>query len=428
MQNKVVKNAAWIIACKLIQTIFSIIVTMLSARFLGPSGYGLINYAASIVTFVVPIMQLGMNNVLVQEIVNFPNEEGKVLGSAVILNFISSFACIVGVVSFVLIANAGETETLIVCALYSTLLIFQAFEILQYWFQAKLLSKYTSIVTLIAYVAMSIYKIILLATGQSIYLFAVSQAFDYLIIAIFLLVIYKRKGTEKLRFSLDVAKRIFSKSKYYIVSSLMVTLFAQTDKIMIKLMMGDESTGYYAAAVSCASMVYFIFVAIIDSVRPSIFESKKVDNKVFERKVSCLYTIIIYLSLAVSFIITIFAPMIVDILYGVEYVPTISALRIIVWYTTFSYLGTVRNIWILAENKQKYLWILNLSGAMINIILNSIFIPIWGINGAATASLITQVFTNVIMNVIVWPLRRNNLLLLKGLNVKLLLDMAKKKV
>ena len=58
----------------------------------------------------------------------------------------------------------------------------------------------------------------------------------------------------------------------------------------------------------------------------------------------------------------------------------------------FSYLGSVRNVWMLAENKQKYLWIINLSGALGNVILNLILIPIMGVNGAAVASLCTQIF------------------------------------
>lgn len=64
---------------------------------------------------------------------------------------------------------------------------------------------------------------------------------------------------------------------------------------------------------------------------------------------------------------------------------------------SFSYLGTVRNIWILAEGKHKILWVLNLSGALLNIALNLLFIPVWGINGAALAALLTQIFTNVFL-------------------------------
>ena len=113
---------------------------------------------------------------------------------------------------------------------------------------------------------------------------------------------------------------------------------------------------------------------------------------------------------------TIGARVIVLIVYGNQYVPAIDALRIVVWYTTFAYLGSVRNIWLLAENKQKYLWKINLFGALANIALNALLIPWFGINGASFASLITQFFTNVIVGYIIRPISPNNALMVKGMN------------
>ena len=103
---------------------------------------------------------------------------------------------------------------------------------------------------------------------------------------------------------------------------------------------------------------------------------------------------------------------------GSQYDPSVSALRIVVWFSTFSYLGAVRDVWILAEKKQQYLWIINLSGAMANVILNAVLIPLRGANGAAAASLVTQVFTNVIMGWIIRPIRPSNRLMLQSLNVR----------
>ena len=161
--------------------------------------------------------------------------------------------------------------------------------------------------------------------------------------------------------------------------------------------------------------------------RPSIFADKKVGNtEGYERGIARTYCIIIYLALFQSIAMTIFARLIISLLYGESYSPSVSALQIVVWYTTFSYMGSVRNVWILGESKQKYLWILNLGGAVVNIGLNALLIPIWGINGAAFASLITQFFTNIIMNVIVWPLKYNNRLRLKGLNPMLIISLFKK--
>lgn len=126
--KKVLKNAGWIIGCKIVQALLTLIVNMLTARYFGPSGYGLINYAASLVAFAVPIMQLGLSSTLVQEIVNDPEKEGEILGTSLVMTFVSSLCTIGGVILFVLIANAGERETLIVCALYSLLLVFRAWK------------------------------------------------------------------------------------------------------------------------------------------------------------------------------------------------------------------------------------------------------------------------------------------------------------
>lgn len=424
-KNKVAKNAIWIIACKLVQAVLNLVVTMISARYLGPAGYGIINYAASLVAFAVPIMQLGLNSIIVMEIVNNPETEGEALGTSMLLCFLSSFLSIAGVVAFTLIANRTETETIKICFVYSLLLVFQSIEILQYWFQAKLLSKYTSIFMLIAYTIVSAYKIVLLITNQSIYWFALSQALDFLIIDICLVVTYKIKGEYKLSVSLKRARLLLSKGHYYIIPGLMITVFAQTDRVMIKLMIGDEATGYYSAAVTCAGMLSFVFTAIIDSFRPVIFESKKKSTNDFEKNVKHLYTIVIYLSLVFSLAVTIFARVIVMILYGKDYMPAITALRIVVWYTTFSYLGSVRNIWILAENQQKFLWIINLLGAILNVILNFVLIPIIGINGAALASLITQIFTNVIVGYVIKPIRKNNYLMMESLNPKIFMAIIK---
>ena len=426
MRNKVINNTVWIVGCKIVQSVLQLVINMLSARYLGPSNYGLINYAASIAAFCIPIMQLGMRSTLVKEIVDRPEKEGQTMGTAIGMSVISSILCIIGITTFTVIANGDEKTTVIVCLLYSTSLIFQALEMVQYWFQAKLISKYTSLTMLFAYIVVSIYKTILLITRRNIYWFTVAQVIDFFIIAVVLLFIYKRVGGQKLTFSFKRGRELLSKSRYYIISGMMVTIFAQTDKIMLKFMVGDSGVGQYSAAVASAGLTGFIFAAIIDSFRPSIIESKKAGSTNYGKKVGILSAMIIYLSLLQSLGMTLFSDLIVYILYGEDYAQSAGILMVLVWYTTFSYMGSVRNIWILAEEKHKYLWIINMSGALGNIALNLALIPIWGVQGAAIASLVTQIFTNFIIGFIMPQIRDFNKLMLKGLNPSFVYTEAKK--
>lgn len=414
--NKVVKNVSWILICKIIQAVLNLLISMLSARYLGPSNFGLINYADSIVAFMVPLMQLGLRSTLVNEFIKYPDEEGRTLGTTLLLNLASALLCIVGIAAFVFITNYGEKTTIIACILYSINLIFQALEMTRYWFQAKLLSKYTSLISLIAYIIVSAYKIYLLVAQKSIYWFAIAQAIDYCLIAVLLLFTYNKLGGQKLSFSFIRSKDMLGKSKYYIISGMMVTIFAQTDRLMIKNMIDDAATGYYSAAVTCAGMASFVFAAIIDSMRPVILENKNKLSESYELNVSRLFSIVFYMSLIQCVAMTVLAKPIVYILYGKEYLSSANVLRLVVWYVTYSYFGTVRNIWILAEKQQKLLWRINLAGAILNVILNLLLIPVWGMYGAAFASVITQFFTNFILGFIMKPLRECNRLMLKGMS------------
>lgn len=424
--NKVAKNAAWIIGIKIIQAVLALIINMLTARFLGPSNFGLITYAASLVAFVVPIMSLGLNNVLVQEIVEHPEREGEALGTSMVLSAISSLCCIGGVTAFAFVANHNDPVTIMVCFLYSLNLFFQALELMQYWYQAKYLSKYMAMASLAAYLVASFYKVYLLVAAKSVYWFALSNTLDYCLIAAIIGIVYCRLGGQRLSFSPSLGKKLISKSKYYILSSMMVTVFAQTDKIMIKLMIDDAATGYYGVAIACAGMSSFLFCAIIDSFRPAIFQGQKISDEVFESRLTMLYSIVIYLSLAQSIVMTAFAGIIIHILYGAVYAPAVKALQIVVWYTTFSYMGSVRNIWILANGKQSCLWKINMSGAIVNIVMNEVLIPVWGICGAAAASLLTQFFTNVIVSYVMEAIRPNNRIMFRGADPQYFFETLKK--
>ncbi|MCQ2429221.1 MAG: flippase [Clostridia bacterium] len=419
MNIKTIKNAGWIIASKVAQSVINLVISMISARYLGPSNYGLINYAASIVAFVVPIMQLGLSKTLVLEIIERPDKEGEVVGTAVFMNCISALACMAAVFGYLRIVDADEPETILVGILYSVSLLFQATDVLHYWFQAKLLSKYTSIASFFAYCIVACYKIFLLVSGKSVYWFAVTSSVDFIFVTAILLIFYKKLGAQKLSVSLPLGRELFRRSKHYIVSAMMVTIYQQTDRIMLKQILDETETGYYSAAVACIGITGFVFAAIVDSFRPGILEAKKKgDTEGFHSEMKLLYSIITYLALAQCIFMTLLARPIILVLYGEKYLNSVLPLRIAVWYSTFSYYGSVRNIWILAEGKQKYLWMINLSGALTNIILNALLIPRIGAVGAAAASLATQFFTNVIIGFVIKPIRYNNTLMIEGLNPK----------
>lgn len=424
-KSRQVKNAAWIVVCKVIQAALGLVLAMLVARFLGPEDYGLLSYAASITLFVSPIAQLGFTGTIVYELIRTPEQEEEILGTAIFSSLASSLLCMGGIALFIYILHGQESATLLICELYALLLVAQSAELIQYWFQAKLLSKYTSVISLIIYVLLAAYQIYLLVNDGSVFCFALCKGIEHGLIALCLLTIYGKKTRRRLLFSFQCAKKILSRSWYAMVSSLLIFSYAQADRIMIRTMLGDVAVGYYSAAVVCANATDFIFIAIIDSFRPTIMEAKKASANNYEATLVFLYSLIIYMALAQSILISIFAEPIVNIMYGSSYQMAISTLRLIVWYTVFSYVGIARSIWILAEGKQRLWWKINLCGVVLNVILNWRLIPAYGINGAAFASLLTQAFVNVGVGAIFKELRPNDHLMIRAINPWVLLDFLK---
>ena len=349
------QNAAWIIGCRVIRAFLNLVITMVTARSLGPSDFGLLHYAISLTAFALPVMQLGFQSILVRELLESPQEEGRILGTALGSCSVSALLSMAGLLLFAACANAGETETVLVCGLYSLSLLTQAGEMILSWFQAHFLSKYSALASLGAYVFSAVYRILLLLRQKNIYWFAAAAALEHGLTAGALLVSYRHLGGRRLQISADTFKKLWDSGKYCILSGVLVAVFVQTDTVMLKTFLGEKETGYYSAAAACAGMTNFFFAAILDSAAPVIYESHKKSQQTFERNMAGLYSLILFFSLGQSLILTILAKPVIVMLYGSAYLPAAGILKILIWYTVFSYLGAAKNIWILSEGKQRYI-------------------------------------------------------------------------
>lgn len=418
-KSKEASNASWLIAGKVFQMILSFLISIFTARYLGPSNYGIINYATAYVAFFTSLCTLGINSVIVKDFVNNPEDQGQTIGTTVVLRAISSILSSLMIVLIVSIIDKGEPTTILVSFMCSLSLLFQVFDTINYWFQSRYESKVTAIATLIAYIVTSVYKIVLLIFGMNVVWFALATSIDYVCIAVFLLLAYKKHNGPKFKFSWCKGKELLLQSYHYILSGMMVAIYGQTDKLMIKQMMDSTSVGYYSLASSVNGMWVFVLAAVIDSMVPTIMKYHKEGNiEQFERKNRQLYAIVIYVSVFVAICMIIFGKWAIVLLYGEAYAPAANTLKIVAWYTIFSYLGVARNSWIVCENKQKYLKYMYLSAAIINVVLNYFLIPIWGPSGAAMASLITQICTSMVLPALVREMRPNTKLMIDAFRLK----------
>jgi O-antigen/teichoic acid export membrane protein len=417
-QKKEVNNAGWLIGGRMLQMVLSLFVGLLTARYLGPSNYGLINYASTYIAFFSSFCTLGINSVIVKNFIDKPEEEGATIGSTLLLRSVCSLLSAVTIIAVSTIVDKDNPTTIIVVALCSLALPFQVFDTINYWFQAQYKSKITSIATLVAYVVTSVYKIVLLILGKSVVWFAVASSVDYVCIAIFLIFAYFKHKGPKFTFSKSKSKELLSASCHYILSGMMVAVYGHTDKFMLNHMIGETAVGYYSVAVAICSMWTFVLSAIIDSVVPTILRLHGESEEEFDRKNRQLYAIVFYISVIVSLIFLVFGDYIVLLLYGKEFLPASPVLKIVTWYTAFSFLGVARNPWIVSKGQQKYLVYIYVIAAIMNVILNFALIPILGEFGAGLASLITQISTSIVIPYFIKGMRKNAKLMINGILLK----------
>lgn len=386
----------WDIGGKVFQMILTLVVGMLTARYLGPSNYGIIGETASYVSFFSVICQLGFTSTAVKEIMDHKENQGEILGTTIFFRICTSLISSVAITGLLYIIKDGDKVIVWVAFLQSLSLIFQSFDMIHYWYQSRLETEVSVKIQSLAYVVMAVYKIAILALGKSVEWFAFSTALEAAVVGIALVWVYRRGEGAKLSISLSAGKEILQRSYHFILSGLMVTIYSQMDKIMLGEMLSETAVGFYTAATKVSTMWSFVLTALINSSRPVIISGRSKSYDLYIKQNKRLYAAIIWIGIAAGLVISIFGKWIILLLYGREYLPATSSLQISAWYTMFAMLGTARGIWIVCEDKSRYVKYYLGIGAVINVLLNYLLIPQFGPGGAAAATLATQIFTAVL--------------------------------
>lgn len=394
--NKFANNTLWLLLDRIFQLLLGLIVGIWTARYLGPSNFGVLNYGASIITFFSVICSLGLENVIIKYFIDNPKKNNTILFSAIAIRALTAVLSIIVIYIMVSLIHYDDKIVKSVIILQSLALIFNSFDTIDYWFQSILMSKYVVLAKSIARVFVSIWKIYLLISNASLAFFALSSTIEAVILGIILLVIYFKKNKINISISKRYSTELVLDSYHFILSGLLVSLFTQMDKIMLGNLIGKESVGVYSVAANIATLWYFVPLAVINSARPIILKKKQNSILDYQRNLKQLYAFIFWLGVLVSLFITLFSNIIIKYLYGQQYIEASVPLVILIWSSIFSLLGTARNIWIVSEGVNKYTKYYFLIGIIANFLLNYIFIDLFGALGSALATLVAQIITTII--------------------------------
>jgi O-antigen/teichoic acid export membrane protein len=365
------------------------------ARYLGPAGYGMLNYAVAFVTLFSALATLGLDQIVVRELVHSPENEGKLVGTSFFLKLMGGVIVLFLSTLTAFFIHRGDLKTILMIFFISLGMVAQAFLAIDFFFQSKILSKYTVIAQNIAFFVVSGMKVILILLRVSVEWFAVMSLFEAFVAGVFLVFFYNRKGghISNWKFDMETAKKLLHDSWPLILSSVAITIYMRIDQVMIRNMLGEKEVGWYSAAVSLTEVWYFIPGVIASSVFPALVEAKKIDEKIYRERARQMLWLLGGVAIFMALPISLLSKSIVQVLFGDAYRFSGEVLRLYVWASVFVFFGQGINYLLLCESDQRIIFLRVAIGALFNAFFNMFLIIRIGILGAVYATLLAYIFS-----------------------------------
>ena len=416
--SRLKKNVSWIFFGNVLHAILAFLLNILVARILNLNDNGLLTYATSWILFFSSVGTLGFNGIISREFSKDESRANELIWSCIGARILFSFAAILALQIVVHVASPDEPLLHMIVLCQSTQILFGSFDILIYWYRYKNQAKVTAGYRLLAFFISAVWKVLAIAVFNNLIMYVCGIAAETMFFVFFLILFYRKHYTKKINSKWKTMLQMLKMSYPFIFSAILITVYGQADKIMLKSMIDNSVVALYQASVTIAGLVVIIPTTLIEGFRPDIMDAKIHDEELYKRRLRQLYAIIFWICMAYGVFITLFAKQIILIIYGQKYLGAISSLSLVVWYTSFSYFGAINNVFMVAEEKQKWVQLTTFIGAVTNIILNYFMIPIWGIVGAALASLVTQFVSNFLMMAIVPDLRKGFGIMIRGIALR----------
>jgi polysaccharide transporter, PST family len=402
--QKVLVNTVWLFADRILRMGVALFVGVWIARYLGPMQFGLFNYATAFAYLLSPFASLGLDGIVVRNIIQKPDDRNEILGTAFTLKLIGAITTLLLGIGLVTWLRPGDDLTRWLVAIIAAGTIFQAFEAIDFWFQSQIQSKYSVYARNLAFILITLVKVVLLQLKAPLIAFAWAGLAEVVLSAVGLIFVYQFQGNSLFRWKFDFscAKSLLKDSWPLILSGIAIVIYMKIDQLMLGEMMGDDAVGIYSAATRISEVWYFIPMLITSSVSPTIVEAKQISEELFRQRTQRLLNIMAGSSILLAISMTFISKPLILTLYGAEYSGSILILIVHIWSAPFVFLGVGASPWITVENLFRRSLITTVIGGISNILLNLYLIPLYSALGAAVATLISYAMASYLLNFFVF--------------------------
>ncbi|GJQ21915.1 MAG: O-unit flippase [Bacteroidia bacterium] len=415
--RKALSNLTWLSVDRVLRIGGAIIVNAWLTRYLGTELNGVMYYALSFAGMFAPLATLGLDALVVRDIVRNKAGRDELLGTAFVLRLTGASLAVLIAVGAVMAVRPGDGSTHWLVFLAGLGLTFQSFDVIDFWFQSQLQSKFTVYAKNAAFILLNLAKIGAILAGADVEVFILLTSLEFAAGGIGLVMMYRHNGFSVTRWTFrpDIFRHLLSNAWPLVLTDFGVLLQARIDQVMLGEMLGNESVGLYAAAVKLTEPFGFIPMIIMTSVYPVIVRSKEWSEDVFYNRMKNLYRIMTIVTLGIGLPVSLFSDEIVHFLYGQAFSPSAALVSLMIWSRVYANFGTARSIFISAENLFRHTLVCALSGSVVNIVVNYLLIPRLGVVGSIIGTYASFTVTVFVLDAIVPRTRRNFRAMITGL-------------
>jgi len=392
-------NTSWMFAEQLLRMVAGLLVGIWVARYLGPEQFGIFSYAIAFASLFSSIAKLGLDGIVVRDLVREPEQRDRYLGTAFWLK-LGGALIMLGAVALATQFTSSDHLTNLYVLIIASGAIFQSFEVVDFYFQSQVLSKFVSICKMTQLLISSILKLYFIFTGADLIWFVLVTLVDQftLALSLYLAYRYQKLGSFYRHFDMKTARQLLKDSWPLIFSGLVVMIYMRIDQIMIKEMLGEREVGLYSTAVRLSEVWYFIPMIITNSLIPAIVSAKKISKELYYTRLQRLYTFMVWMAIGIALPMTFLSDFLITLLYGEAYRDAGIVLMIHIWAGVFVFLGVASGSWLISENLQRFAFYRTFLGVIVNVILNCILIPKYGLIGSAFATVAAQLMAALIFD------------------------------
>ncbi|CAN5788591.1 flippase [soil metagenome] len=387
----VLSNTSWLISDRVLRMGVGLIVGVWIARYLGPAQFGLWSYATAFAYLFSAVATLGLDSIVIRELVRQPARRGDLLGTAFAMKLIASVGTLAAAVVTIAVVKDGDALTIRLAAIAAAGFVFQSVNVIDFYFQSETKARFTVYASNAAFLITTLVKVMLLVRRAPLVAFAWAGLAEIVLTSAFLVVAYRanKQRLSSWKFRTEIAMTLLRDSWPLVFSGMAVGVFMKIDQIMLEAVLDERAVGLYSAAVRVSEVWYFIGTVVVASVAPTIYLAKQQNEAVYREKLQLVFSLVSWLAIAISIVLALASSRLIRVLYGPDYAEAAGVLMIHTWATLFVFVGVAQGIYWIAENLQVFSLVLTIAAAVANIALNVYLIPAYGITGAAIATLLS---------------------------------------